>query len=185
MIPDILIPFAALALAELGDKTQLCIFLLSSKTHKHMQVLAGAVLAFVLVDGAAILLGSWITYIIPLAYLKYLSGSVFLIYGLLILRDKDGGKACKVEGNKKSYFFSAFSLIFIGEWGDKTQIASCLLSTVYSPAMVFIGVIAALSLVTLMGIYLGKIVSKKLDGKMISKAAGLLFIVIGFSFFFV
>ena len=70
MIPDILIPLAAVALAEIGDKTQLSILFLSSKTEKHMHLLLGVVLAFLIVDGIAVLMGSWITNVVSFGLLK-------------------------------------------------------------------------------------------------------------------
>ena len=45
MIPDVLIPFVTTGLAELGDKTQLSILLLSSKTKKHLELLLGVMAA--------------------------------------------------------------------------------------------------------------------------------------------
>jgi putative Ca2+/H+ antiporter (TMEM165/GDT1 family) len=64
MIEDILIPLVAIGLAEMGDKTQLSILLLSSRTDRYLQLLLGVMLAFFIVDGAAILLGSWITTVV-------------------------------------------------------------------------------------------------------------------------
>jgi len=66
MIADILTALIAVGLAELGDKTQLSILLLSSKTKKHMHLLLGVILAFLTVDGAASLFGSWIMGLIPI-----------------------------------------------------------------------------------------------------------------------
>jgi len=57
MMLDLLIPFFAIGLAELGDKTQLAVILLSSRTGDHLQLLIGIVLAFMIVDGVAILAG--------------------------------------------------------------------------------------------------------------------------------
>jgi len=75
-------------LAELGDKTQLSVFLLSSKTKEHLNLLLGVMLAFLVVDGIAILAGDWITNIIPASLIKILSGVIFIIFGVLILRSK-------------------------------------------------------------------------------------------------
>ena len=74
---------------------------------------------------------------------------------------------------------SGFSLIFLSEWGDKTQIASALFATEYNPIMVFIGVMAALFILSVMAIYLGQIISQKVDRKLVSRIAGTLFLIIG------
>ena len=56
---DILIPLIVVGLAELGDKTQPTLLLSASKTEKHLHLFLGAMLAFLIVDGTAILAGDW------------------------------------------------------------------------------------------------------------------------------
>ncbi len=177
MITDILIPLIAVGLAELGDKTQLSILLLSSKTKKHFSLLLGVMLAFFLVDGAAILIGSWVTKVIPLIWLKIFSGGVFLIFGVLILRSRKKERGSKLYS--KNPFLSGFLLIFLTEWGDKTQIAAGLLATRYNALMVLTGTILALLFLSVIAIYLGKIISEKVDRKLIKNVAGIVFIVMG------
>ena len=65
MLQDILIPLIVVGLAELGDKTQLSTLLLASKTERHLHLFLGTILAFLIVDGIAILAGEWITHIAP------------------------------------------------------------------------------------------------------------------------
>jgi putative Ca2+/H+ antiporter (TMEM165/GDT1 family) len=73
----------------------------------------------------------------------------------------------------------------MAEWGDKTQIASGLFATNYNPVMVLLGTMTALFMLSLMAIYLGKFIAKKINKKTITKVAGIAFIVIGISFFFI
>src|SRR4030042_4414591 len=180
MILDLLIPFFAIGLAELGDKTQLAVILLSSRTSDHLQLLIGIVLAFVIVDGVAILAGSLITYIIPISFLRIFSGVVFITFGILILK---GGNGIFEERLRfKSAFLSGFTLIFITEWGDKTQIAAALFASEYNSMMVLIGTLASLTLVSIAAIYLGKLISNKINRKMMTRIASITFIIIGISF---
>lgn len=65
MLEDLLIPFTVVGIAEMGDKTQLSMLLLSSKTKRRLPLLAGAALAFLIVDGIAVTAGSWVTTILP------------------------------------------------------------------------------------------------------------------------
>jgi putative Ca2+/H+ antiporter (TMEM165/GDT1 family) len=180
MLEEILIPLVAVGLAEMGDKTQLSILLLSSRTKEYFQLLLGVMLAFLLADGFAILVGSWVTTVIPLHMLKIVSGAVFVIYGILILRSKEEETASNLS--PKNAFVSGFSLIFISEWGDKTQIASALFAIEYNPWMVMIGVMSALAVLSLLAIYLGGFISGKVDRRAITKVAGMIFILIGVSF---
>jgi Ca2+/H+ antiporter, TMEM165/GDT1 family len=110
----------AVGLAEMGDKTQLSILLLSSRTKEYFKLLLGVILAFLIVDGVAILLGSWITNLLPAHILKLISAAVFIGFGLIILfkgKEEEEG-----EASFKNPFISGFTMIFLSEWGDKTQI---------------------------------------------------------------
>ena len=182
MVPDILIPLIVVGLAELGDKTQLSTLLLASKTEKHLHLFLGVILAFLIVDGIAILAGEWITHIAPKSLIKILSGVVFIIFGLLMLRNKR--EEIKSNYYFENPFYSGFILIFVSEWGDKTQIAAGLFATKYSGLMVLIGVIMALSLLSIIAIYSGKFISDKVNSKTLAKIAGISFILLGIAFFF-
>ncbi len=181
-LDEIVIPLLAVGLAEMGDKTQLSILLLSSRTREYFQLLLGVMLAFLLTDGIAIMVGSWVTDVIPMHLVKIASGLVFILFGILILKgDKDDDL---VESNlsSKRAFASGFSMIFLSEWGDKTQIASALFATEYDPKMVFIGVMIALLLLSVMAIFLGKFISSRINRRAITRVGGVLFLLIGLSF---
>jgi putative Ca2+/H+ antiporter (TMEM165/GDT1 family) len=180
-LDEILIPLLAVGLAEMGDKTQLSILLLSSRTREYAQLLAGVMLAFLLADGFAILVGSWVTNVIPVHLVKLISGAVFVLFGLLILKgDKDEEE--KSNLSPKNAFISGFTMIFLSEWGDKTQIASALFATEYNPLRVFLGVMVALLILSIMAVYLGKFLAGKIDRRVITKVAGVVFLLIGLSF---
>jgi len=181
MIEDILVPLIVTGLAEFGDKTQLSILLLSLRTKKHLYLLLGVMLAFLIVDGVAVLIGSWVINIVPINFLKIFSATIFIIFGVIILSQKE------VKSKSKLYFrnlfLSGFVLIFITEWGDKTQIALGIFATKYNPLMVLIGAMIALTVLSIMAIHLGRFVSNKLDKKVLTKIAGTVFILTGISFF--
>ena len=178
---DIIIPLLAVGLAEMGDKTQLSVLLLSSRTREYAQLLAGIMLAFLLADGFAILVGSWVTEVIPVHLVKLVSGAVFIIFGVMILRgDKEEEEESRLS--PRSAFVSGFSMIFLSEWGDKTQIASALFATEYDPRLVFVGVMTALLILSAMAIYLGKFLAGRIDRKRITRIAGVVFLLIGLSF---
>ncbi len=179
---DILIPLLAVGLAEMGDKTQLSILLLSSRTREYARLLLGVMLAFLLADGFAILIGSWITEVISGSIVQIVSGLVFLLFGISILREGGEAEEEPESLSARGAFISGFSMIFLSEWGDKTQIASALFATEYSPQMVFIGVMIALFILSVMAIFLGKLLSGRIDRKTMSRAAGAVFLLIGISF---
>ncbi|SFM61761.1 TMEM165/GDT1 family protein [Methanolobus profundi] len=182
MISDIIIPFLLVGLAELGDKTQLAVLVLSTKTRKYTSLLAGVMLAFIVTDGLAILLGNFIANRIPMDYVRIGAGILFIIFGLTtLLKREDDDDDGTYE--LKSPFISGFGLILVSEMGDKTQLASALFATQYDPVLVFIGVILALLLLSSMAVYVGKMLMERINKRTISTAAGILFIVIGASFF--
>ncbi len=182
MIADMLVPMIAIGLAELGDKTQLSILLLSSKTARHLHLLLGVTLAFLVVDGTAVLVGSWITNVVPINVLKIVSGVVFVVFGILTVRTHDTKEDSRLRF--KSPFLSGFAFIFMMEWGDKTQIASALFAAKYDPLLVLTGTMTALTLLSAAAIYLGRIISTRIDRKALTKIAGIAFVLIGLSFFF-
>ncbi len=117
---DIIIPLLAVGLAEMGDKTQLSVLLLSSRTREYAQLLAGIMLAFLLADGFAILVGSWVTEVIPVHLVKLVSGAVFILFGVMILRgDKEEEEESRLS--PRNAFVSGFSMIFLSEWGIRPK----------------------------------------------------------------
>lgn len=181
MLQDILIPMVVVGLAEFGDKTQIALLLLASKTEKRRHIVLGAIMAFLMVDGIAILAGDWITDAAPGGLIKALSGTIFIIFGFLMLRNKRG--EIETEHHLKNPFYSGFILIFVSEWGDKTQIVSGLLAAKYNGLMVLMGIIIALGSLSLMAVYLGRLISNNMNSGTITKIAGILFILMGTSFF--
>jgi putative Ca2+/H+ antiporter (TMEM165/GDT1 family) len=182
MLADFLVPLVAVGLAELGDKTQLCILLFSSKAKRHLMLLAGVMLAFLIVDGVAVIAGSWVTSLVPAAYLKATSGVLFMTFGILMFFEK--GIYHPETMKSQNPLAAGFMLIFISEWGDKTQIASGLLATRYNAILVLAGTMTALFLLSAMAVYLGRFLTKRVHPKTVSKISGVAFIAIGASFFF-
>jgi len=181
MIQDFLIPFAAISLAELGDKTQLAVLCLASQTKKYAQLLIGVILAFMLADGLAIILGKIFSGLIPTNYIKIAAGTIFITFGLItLINNKEEESKCEL----KKPFLSAFTLIFISEMGDKTQISAALFAAEYNPFVVFFGVMLALTILSVLAVYMGKFISTKINKKTINIIAGILFIIIGITNFF-
>ncbi len=178
MIKGLIIPFITISLAELGDKSQLSLFLLATKTNKRFLIFFGAITAFFLVDGLAVLLGENVANLLPINIMKIISGIIFISIGLITLFLNKKGKT-----KKKNYsygaFASAFLLIFFTEWGDKTQIATFLFASKYNGWLVFIGVLMALSLLSLLVIYLGNKINSKINYKIIKTVSGIIFILLG------
>jgi len=82
-------------------------------------------------------------------------------------------------------FFTTFGTIFLAELGDKTQLATIIMtSKTGRPISVFVGAVAALSLVTFIGVILGEGLISIVPQNILKKAASLAFILIGLVMFF-
>jgi putative Ca2+/H+ antiporter (TMEM165/GDT1 family) len=86
------------------------------------------------------------------------------------------------ETLQKNPFVASFLIIMLTEWGDKTQIAAAIFATQYNAILVLIGTITALIFLTLIAIFFSKIISKRINKKLINKIAGIVFILIGLTF---
>lgn len=175
---DFFAPFAAIALAELGDKSQLSIFLLSTRTKRHFLLLLGVMCGFALVDGVAIFLGASVVSLIPKLWLTIGTGALFIILGLLMLFQKTDDDNTEIESSK-SPFMLGFSAIGLAEWGDKTQFGSALFAVEYNPYLVFAGVMCALLLLSVLALVAGKFLASKVKPSVTKKVAGVVFVALG------
>ena len=138
------------------------------------------VIAFIIVDGIAILTGSWITTIIPLNILKIISGAVFILFGLLMLFKREKNEDRKTYD--KNIFLAGFLLIMLTEWGDKTQIVAALFAINYNPFLVLLGTIIALTILSVLAIFLGRLLSERINERIVTKIGGIAFIILGIFF---
>lgn len=181
MLESILIPFFAIFLAEFLDKSQVSIILLSSRTRHHLQLFLGAMLAFLIADGVAILIGSFVTTLIPSLVLKLLTGGIFILFGIITFLRKDKNQEEK-KTTVNNAFITSFGIVFLSEWGDKTQLTAGLLATQRNPILVLLGVMAAFTLLSLLAIYAGKLVGRNKNKELLNKLAGITFIILGIIF---
>ncbi|MFH1328123.1 MAG: TMEM165/GDT1 family protein [Candidatus Bathyarchaeota archaeon] len=175
----LLASFAIIAVAELGDKTQLTVITLSSR-YKPLLILAGSVTAFALINGIGVLIGGAIAEYLPLFWVGIGSGIAFLLFGVYTL-------ISKTEESKIKYgryaVLSSFSLIALMELGDKTQLATIVLAARYAdPILVFTGVMLAYIVLTVVGIIIGFKISKVIPMKKMKVVASAIFILFGIMF---
>ena len=80
--------FATLFLAELGDKTQLAVITMTSKTSAALSVFSGAALALIVVTAIGVLFGAVITEYVPAEWLQRIVAVAFIAIGVLMLWGK-------------------------------------------------------------------------------------------------
>jgi putative Ca2+/H+ antiporter (TMEM165/GDT1 family) len=173
------ISFGLIFTAELGDKTQLMVLSLALR-YGGRPVLAGAVLAFALLSGSAAIVGKGLGELLDQVLITRISAWVFIAFGAYMLFRKKEEEDEEVKPSSKAGLAAAFSLIAISEMGDKTQIATLLLSVKYqSFVAVFLGSLAALTCATLLGVLVAGRLHKFIPAKYISPLSGCLFILLG------
>lgn len=173
--------FGLIFIAELGDKTQLTAMALAAR-YRWTRAFFGVAAAFVVLNIAAVGVGRVLFDYVPMLWVKLLSAALFLVFGILSLREKEEDESD--EGSLKrpdrGPFVTSFVLIFLAELGDKTQLATASLSAQYNaPFAVFLGSTLALWLVSLLGLLVGAQVRRRLSPALVHRVAGVLFIIFG------
>lgn len=80
--------FGIMFIAELGDKTQLAVLSLAGRYRSPWTVFAGAALAMILATGLGVLVGSFLPALIGERTVRYVSGGLFILFGVLVLAGK-------------------------------------------------------------------------------------------------
>lgn len=80
--------FGLIFLAELGDKTQLAAMAMAARSHSPLAVFVGAMAGFGLVTLVGVAFGGLITRFVPEAYVRFASGALFILFGILIVMGK-------------------------------------------------------------------------------------------------
>lgn len=164
-------------LAELGDKTQLAIITLSS-CFDALNVFIGAMLALILVSGIGVVIGDFIATVVPSHVISIISAILFLLFGLFVILTREKEDFKKLDNKCGS--LSIFSMVALMELGDKTQITVIALAAEYNaPLLVYIGVIISFTLLTGLGVLLGKTLIQLIPGKYVRVISGIVFILFG------
>lgn len=133
--------FTVVFLLELPDKTALATLLLATR-HRALPVFSGAAIAFFIQSVVAVLAGSLLS-LLPRTPIRIGAGLLFLVMaGLLIRRNlrkpepDEQPAVTQPDGRRRRPFVTAFSVVFVAEWGDLTQLATAALQARYRDALV-------------------------------------------------
>ena len=168
----------SIAIAELGDKTQIGLITLAATIRKPVAIFMGMVSGFFVVAGSAVLIGQALLAVIPLSTLTFISGLIFVAMGILMLKvDVES----KVAGPRaKSPFLAASLMIVLTELGDKTQIMTIALAARFAqPVTVFLGVLSAFVVIDGLSILLADRLGKRIPTNKVKKVSAIIFIVLG------
>jgi putative Ca2+/H+ antiporter (TMEM165/GDT1 family) len=195
-----------LFLGELGDKTQLIVFNLALEYKKFYKVGIGVTIGFAILVTIGVFFGTVITRFIPIFIISIVSGIVFIIIGILEARnlkklylehkkgndiiveedqndknlESDKKTSLKFAKIKKNPYLAGFLYIFVMELGDKTQILTITLSSIYVfPIEVWLGAFLALISVAWIGILFGAFIARKVPKFYLKLISTTIFIFVG------
>lgn len=168
------------ALAEIGDKTQLLAFILAARFKKPLPIIAGILVATILNHGLAGALGAWITANISPDTLRWILGASFIGMAIwTLIPDKIEEEETHIA-QKLGVFGATFITFFLAEMGDKTQIATVALAAHYaSPLLVIAGTTIGMLIADVPAVFVGDKLSKKIPMKLVHSIAAAIFASLG------
>ena len=172
--------FALIALAEIGDKSQLVCVALAAR-HRHWPVILGAITAFLALNTLAVLFGAGVAAWVPERIMAGLVSLLFAAFGVHALyKQVDDESEDAVEMSDHGIFITTLLLIFVAEFGDKTQIAVAGLAGSFDPLPVWSGATAALVMVSILGVWAGRTVLQRLPLLWLHRISGAIFLLFAF-----
>jgi putative Ca2+/H+ antiporter (TMEM165/GDT1 family) len=170
--------FLLVAFAEIGDKSQLVCMTLAAR-HRGLPVVIGAVAAFAVLNLLAVLFGAAVAAWLPEWMVTLAVAALFAGFGISALRytDEDGDEDIE-EKPGHGIVATTFLLIFLAEFGDKTQIAIAGLGSTSEPSAVWAGATVALALTSILGVVAGRKLLNRLPLKWIHRISGVFFLLL-------
>ncbi|SDT91200.1 Putative Ca2+/H+ antiporter, TMEM165/GDT1 family [Pseudomonas pohangensis] len=179
MLESLLIPTGIVALAEIGDKTQLLALLLAARFRRPWPIIWGIVIATLANHFAAGALGNWVGSLFSAATLAWLLAISFAAVALWTLvpdkLDEDDESGLKRYGP----FVTTLIAFFLAEMGDKTQIATVMLAAQYPHLLlVVIGTTLGMLLANVPVVLAGNFAAERLPLTLIRRIAASAFAVL-------
>lgn len=179
MMSEYLKAFFLIFMAEMGDKTQILAMTFATR-YPVRSVLAGVFIGALLNHGLAIALGSLLARSVPFFYFQVAAGIAFCLFGLMSLRTGDGEEENPSPIKTLGPVLTVALAFFIGELGDKTQLAAVTLSvSSRHPLVILMGTVSGMVLVSLVGIWAGVKLGDRVPEPCMKLAASLIFTLFG------
>jgi putative Ca2+/H+ antiporter (TMEM165/GDT1 family) len=179
-----LISTGIVALAEIGDKTQLLAFVLAAKFRKPMPIVAGVLVATLANHAFAGALGSWMASLLGPETLRWVLGVSFIgmaIWALIPDRFEEGDARFARFG----VFGTTLVAFFLAEMGDKTQIATVALAAQYHAFFsVVAGTTFGMMIANVPAILLGDRIAHRMPVRLVHAIAAAIFAILGAAILF-
>lgn len=179
-----LVSLSSVAIAEIGDRTQLLSLMLAARYRRPWPILVGVLCATLANHAVAGVVGVRLARFLTPSVLNAVVGSSMIAMALWTLKP-DTLDESKAGARRTSAFLATLIAFFIAEIGDKTQIATIALAAAYSN---LVGVVAGTTIGMLLAnapvVFVGKAFSERLPLQAIHYVASALFLVLGAVFLF-
>ncbi len=174
-----LISTGIVALAEIGDKTQLLAFLLAAKFRKPLPIILGILVATLANHGLAGALGAWITSLVAPETLRWVLGISFIGMAIwTLVPDKFDENDAKLA--RSGVFATTLIAFFLAEMGDKTQVATVALAAQYQAFFAVVsGTTLGMMIANVPAVLLGDRVAHHLPIRLVHGIAATIFAVLG------
>ncbi len=180
MLAALLLSFAVIFVAEMGDKTQLVAMTFALR-YRWWVVLTAITAATTAVHVLSVAIGHYLGAALPTQLLGLIAGAMFILFGLWTLRgdslsDEEASLAQKATAPA---FFVVTSAFFLAELGDKTMLATITLAADNDWKGVWIGSTLGMVAADGLAILVGAVAGKHLPERIIQLAAAVLFLLFG------
>ncbi|HJW02555.1 MAG TPA: TMEM165/GDT1 family protein [Azospira sp.] len=170
--------FLLVALAEIGDKTQLLSFVLAARLRRPWPIIAGIFVATLANHGLAGSLGAWLATLLSPEILRWGVGIIFIAFGLWTLKPDTLDE--EPEARSGGAFVTTLVAFFLAEMGDKTQFATIALAARFDAlTWVVVGTTLGMLAANVPAVLIGEKLAHKLPMDWIRRAAALVFVLTG------
>lgn len=168
------------ALAEMGDKTQLLAFILAARFKKPVPIILGILAATLLNHGLAGAVGTWVTTVLSPDVLRWILGLSFLAMAIwTLIPDKIEEEETQIA-RRLGVFGATFVTFFLAEMGDKTQIATVALAASYAaPVLVIAGTTLGMLIADVPAVFVGNKFAAKIPMRLVHSIAAAIFAILG------
>lgn len=168
------------ALAEMGDKTQLLAFILAARFKKPVPIILGILLATLVNHGLAGVFGAWITSVVSPEAMRWVLGLSFIAMAIwTLIPDKIEEEETQIA-QRLGVFGATLVTFFLAEMGDKTQIATVALAAHYgAPLLVVIGTTLGMLIADVPAVFVGNKFAEKIPMKLVHSIAAGIFAIMG------
>jgi putative Ca2+/H+ antiporter (TMEM165/GDT1 family) len=175
-----LVSTGAVAIAEIGDKTQLLAFVLAARFRKPLPIIAGIIVATLFNHALAGALGTWLVAVIGPDALRWILGGSFLAMAAWALLPDKCDDAQAHGARQWGVFGTTLVAFFLAEMGDKTQLATVALAAKYaSPVAVITGTTLGMLIANAPAVLFGERVLARVSLRLVRIGAASVFALIG------